>query len=501
MPAKARKRRRIAGVMAVAIGALATVPATASAAGLIAAYERYENGKGFELGLVNVSTGAALTLPAGVNTADDELHPALTPDGRYLIFMRTRLLPKLNGDIVPPPERSLHVLDRQTGAVTPLTTLGKGAGPNVFLQGSTTFLGLGVEPTPCCTFADGSVFQFALGAASLDGAVAGGLSRDSVELEAVPAGQRLEVTHGVAGVRFPPTGSSASLRGRYLGLAFVDPNSGALQKGQAHISTSSSTTDPLVFGGPGTPASHPVPRAGDNYVALDLANGEDADIQTLSFPGETALTPAPPAINTAAAERMPAWSPDSLRLGFVRTTAGRRSVGLFDATPGIQTVVNPVLDIGPEAPSPQTRAYQSTWGGLSLADAGPAEVPAVTCSGSCTATLAGSTAGKVVLKPRVSLTSPLQRIGIFVVRVTGKRKLLGRTVPRIRAVGRVPLGKTRKGLNRYRWNGKVEGRRLKPGTYLLTYRALLRDRVVNTSNSIRFKIDRSGAIGKVRALR
>ena len=100
----------------------------------------------------------------------------------------------------------------------------------------------------------------------------------------------------------------------------------------------------------------------------------------------------------------------------------------------------------------------------------------------------------VPLKPRVSTTTRSQTIGIFVVRVKGKRKLLGRTVPRIKQVGRVPLGKTRKGRNLFRWNGKVNGRRLKPGTYLLTFRALRRERVVSTSGSVRFTVTKTGRI-------
>ena len=48
--------------------ALACAPATAPAAGLVAAYDRYVTGKGFEIGLVNAPTGATLALPAGVNT-------------------------------------------------------------------------------------------------------------------------------------------------------------------------------------------------------------------------------------------------------------------------------------------------------------------------------------------------------------------------------------------------------------------------------------------------
>ena len=65
--------------------------------------------------------------------------------------------------------------------------------------------------------------------------------------------------------------------------------------------------------------------------------------------------------------------------------------------------------------------------------------------------------------PPISISTSL---GIFVARVTGTRKLLGRTTPRIRVVGRVPLGRTRKGANRFRWNGKVNGKRLAAGTYL-----------------------------------
>ena len=99
------------------------------------------------------------------------------------------------------------------------------------------------------------------------------------------------------------------------------------------------------------------------------------------------------------------------------------------------------------------------------------------------------------------MTTRIQTIGIFVVRVTGKRKLLGLTVPKIKQVGRVPLGRTRKGGNLFHWNGKVNGRRLKPGTYLLTFRALRRDRVVSTSGSIRFKVTKAGRITGAKRLR
>jgi len=54
----------------------------------------------------------------------------------------------------------------------------------------------------------------------------------------------------------------------------------------------------------------------------------------------------------------------------------------------------------------------------------------------------------------------------------------------------VPLGKTKSGRNRFRWDGKVNGKRLKPGKYLLTYRLLRKDRVTTVSNSVPFTVKR-----------
>ncbi len=68
-------------------------------------------------------------------------------------------------------------------------------------------------------------------------------------------------------------------------------------------------------------------------------------------------------------------------------------------------------------------------------------------------------------------------------------------------IGRLPLGATRKGRNRFRWNGKVNGKRLKRGTYLLTYRALRRARIVSTSGSIRFTVNGRGRIRGVKRVR
>ena len=375
------------------------------------------------------------------------------------------------------------ILDRQTGVITTLATgAGAPAGP-AFAQRATRTAVWGVRPG-CC------VVKFQ--AFSADNTIAGSTGF-SFAFPVPPSGQVLDVPH--VDMSDNPTN---------LGLSWVtsDVNTGGMiNAGTALIGLREGADPRADFGDATTPASHPVARRGDGYVALDRTSGSDADIQTISFPSETALTPAPAPITSTQPERMPAWAPGGLQLAFVRTTAGgRRTLPIFDLTPGLQTIVNPAIDIGPDAPTPQTRAFQSSWGGLSIADGSALDIPTVTCTSNCLSSLQ-TTITKVPLKPVVSTTTRIQTIGIFVVRVTGKRKLLGRTVPRIKQIGRVPLGRTRTGRNSFRWNGKVSGKRLERGTYLLTYRALRGERVVSTSGSIRFKINRQGRIRGVRRVK
>src|SRR5690349_797767 len=72
-------------ILLAAIGLV--FPATVHA-DLLAAYERVTTGAQLDIALVNASTGAAVALPAGVNTAAREFHPSLSPDARRLTFVR-----------------------------------------------------------------------------------------------------------------------------------------------------------------------------------------------------------------------------------------------------------------------------------------------------------------------------------------------------------------------------------------------------------------------------
>ncbi len=69
-------------------------------------------------------------------------------------------------------------------------------------------------------------------------------------------------------------------------------------------------------------------------------------------------------------------------------------------------------------------------------------------------------------------------VGILVQRVIGHHRLFGRLVPTLRVVGHVPLGRFKRGKHRLRWNLKVNGHRLKRGTYQVTLRSLTRSKKI-----------------------
>jgi hypothetical protein len=68
--------------------------------------------------------------------------------------------------------------------------------------------------------------------------------------------------------------------------------------------------------------------------------------------------------------------------------------------------------------------------------------------------------------------------GLLVQRIVGGQKLLGRTAPKLKLVGRVPLGTFHKGHHRARWTFTVSGHKLQRGCYLVTFRALTSKRQV-----------------------
>ena len=172
-------------------------------------------------------------------------------------------------------------------------------------------------------------------------------------------------------------------------------------------------------------------------------------------------------------------------------------------------MVNPALDIGALAPNPQLRRFQNVWGGISLAIEDRPDAANPVCDAACQSKLLTPPGAVLVqLKPSVIGTAVTPKtptglnIGIVVARVVGTHKVLGRTVPRLQRVGRVPLGAAAAGRNTFRWNGRVAGRRLKAGKYVLTFRTLTKaGRIHSVSQSVRFTLSSAGRISAVKRIR
>ena len=502
--------RRLPVLLLAVVGLAIAAPSARAADGLMAAYDTYVSGSGFQVRLVNAGTGAQISLPSGVNTTADELHPTLSHDGRYLVFMRTQLAPTLAGDIVPPAARTIHLVDRTAGTVTQLAGGESPSGPTfgIFAPPATSQLAWGIaHRREIQTGAGTKVFAVA---SALFGD--GTLNPSSSPFTFLPvsptASQDVLTTHAAGdGVsQFDPVSQTTkSFGARYLTLAVTDRGTGAISRSFVHLST-------LRAGGPlgieGTtrdvgdataPAAHPTQRPADETLALHHATGSEADIKTFKMLGTGSSvepTTAPAPITTTDAERLPAvtrLAPARLRAHDLRRPAARR-LRPHPGHPGAPEHAGRHRRAGADAAAARLPGRA---GRAPLAPLPRTSTPQISCDATCLSRLQNSTT-TTTLSPKT--TSPLlsTSIGIFVVRVTGKRTLLGAKVPRIKVVGRVPLGKLRKGRSTFRWPSKVDGKRLKPGTYLLTFRSLRRDRILSTSGSVRFKITRDGCVAKVK---
>jgi hypothetical protein len=69
-------------------------------------------------------------------------------------------------------------------------------------------------------------------------------------------------------------------------------------------------------------------------------------------------------------------------------------------------------------------------------------------------------------------------VGILVQRIVRFAHIHGKLVPVLRPIGRVPLGLHHRGRVRIHWNLQVNGKKLKPGKYLIVLRGFDRHHIL-----------------------
>jgi hypothetical protein len=391
--------------------ALAAPPAHAD---IFAASEGRPTGRtDFDIYLVNMSTGAQLTLPAGLNmTSADELHPSLTADGKRMVFERRSGATLRIVEIDLTTGQSADLFSGFEQAANQQIT------PSISPDGRTVATGEAFTEVPQVTLTDVSAFP--------TGPFPHSTYRTSFSFGA-----------GTTGVTANPV-ISGNL------IAFDEQPLNATARTVVGPLAGGTTSQP--FGG-----RHPAlgTPGGVNTVVFDVsaaAGDRDLAFNTYSAPAAAANgTTVPLAqVNTSLSENRPSFSLDGRYVAFVTHGGGATvRLNLWDSL--TQTTMT--------AP------------GLGIVDAGIDGSTSV-----YTRPLLKTTTISVPVV-RFDLLSG-SGVGILVQRVVGHRRLFGRRVPALRMVGRVPLGRFKAGAGRARWDGRVGGRKLRRGTYQVTVRAV-----------------------------
>jgi hypothetical protein len=426
---------------------LAFLPAPTASADILATFDHDSPGSAGQLRRVNATTGAAVPLPP---SADDpaarELHPSLSPGGKYLVFKRQPLIPVRGGVRIVMVElatgRSADLFTPSESNAAPPTT------PTFSLDGTKVMTG---RP-----FQDRSLLT-------------------ETDVRSFPTGP---FPHRVFVPDHPPFGLGP---GRTLQPS---PYPTSIAFGNQYDSGRPGpvTTGKAVGGGGtiGDPthvlADPTVNYDRDRIVFTSTPLGTTSATRLVSATLHTAvvLGDLPEPVNLPrASTSTPAFTRNGRYLAFVRRDLGTNDFGrLFIWDTETQLLLNPS-----GVPAAATSAESEIALEVRLLISGTA----LTSSGvSFTLTRSSST-------------------GLLVQRIVGRRKLLGRRAPKLKRVGKVPLGKFRKGRHRKRYHFTVRGHKLRPGCYLITVRALTRKKKVrdlSTPYTVRIRKHRRPRVRK-----
>lgn len=367
--------------------------------------------------LINASTGDLLTLPSGINTIDNELHPSVTPDGKKLVFER-------HSDA---GSDRIIMADLSTGATSDLFT-GFDAGtihpttPSITQDGTGVLTG-GPGSGPLLT----DVSNFPSGPYPHTDVAGHSQTRDPVATGSAPgslmAFGEVGSGPGVTNVRFGNIGQTSFGSGGTLG----DHNAHPTIASPGGVKTIILDIASPANGNVGT--AHLLPCSPVNPVAAGCQHG--------TLPGT----------NSTFDQSRPAFTPDGRYVGWIRTfDNGTGAVVIWDSDTQTAVATFALRPTGDDV------------GSLSLY-----ERPLLT--------LAHIDFTAALVNFRLLAGA---NIGILVQKVTGHHKLFGRTVPKLGKPRRVPLGSFKKGTRHAHWNLKVGGKKLGKGTYQVTVRALTR---------------------------
>jgi hypothetical protein len=447
-----RRRLRLPAVISSAVLAVLAMSPAVTRADLLATLEvRSQAGTDLDLATFNIATRARLTGP-GVNTSANELHPSMA--GNRLAFER------LQGSTV-----SVIVTDLSTGtqAVVLRGAIARGrpappSDPALVLNGSALITGHasnascpGLTSTRLSAFPGGPFPSSAVGAVT---ACLGGETTTTLE-PLVVGSNPLDVLFAVDCCGFP--NAEVPNLPRSIHRITGQQQTGSLS---LPVTCSGSTCagesvqDPAMSPGGAVLVFEVV---GPQVHVGDPAPGLYSTSSTPASSGQFGpVTELPAAINGApeARETRPAFSADGRFLAFVRhdQQSGREHLFVWDSQ--TQLLLDSAgIDLGTLNGSPASLVLSH--GNVVLVNHPVLRRSSVSRGGGVSFDLASAS-----------------DIGVIVQKVVGRTRVFGRPAPRLRFLGRVPLGHFARGRGHTVWDLKVGGNPLAPGLYQVTVRSV-----------------------------
>jgi hypothetical protein len=431
---------RVSAIVFVAMSAAATVAmsigATVAKSDVIAVLARKAPGR-TDADVIRVNAGTGALTVAPFNTTADEFHPSASSDGNRIAFERI--------DSKQTASLSVFVNDLQDGQT--IETLSESeaqarfaSSPALSPDGQTLWTG-----GAWMTVQSGHFIP----------------TVTSYNLAAFPGGPfgissyQTPYSFPQAGQVFDPVQSGSLLAftlasGRQEGLVVAQLGGGA----SPELTSSTTGYFKPALGSPGgTPTVvFEVHAAGSEFLASRPARPD------ASFVGPPTPLPGLDTQNATA----PAFTADGRYIGYIVGKVNDSDARLFVWDTESQTSINPAgIDVGDATVGSPEETEELEAQNLTLYEH----------------TLI--TGGRITPVGAVNFhLAQASDVGILVQRVVGHHVLFGRRVPTLKPVGRVPLGKFKRGGRHARWNLQVAGRRLTRGVYQVTLRALTGSRKI-----------------------